>query len=333
MGHLQRSALEPVASSSSSLPFSYIGPGRAGYLRGGRHSKNNSVLVAMSPINASPTTTVAPNFRGLDSPCFTPRPDLQTRHQHLSGFESAKRCPKSARYVVPCCSSNPASREDQPKQAEPRFEEYDYMNEVPTKFELSQRPDKGKPLVRVRLSVQYRVHSRQMLCIGGSQIPMGWSFLSISRVPMTWNTGDIWTVEVELQAGQVVEYKYVILEEQDWTKIEDQEHQGCVDISYRSGNSPGEPPDVKVIEKQMAIVAWQPGPNRVMQVPTEAELLRLKLGEIVTRIPAPPDTPMSSPNVEKESSWGHLAQVGMKASASTAKPVDQRRAEIGEPLG
>ena len=40
------------------------------------------------------------------------------------------------------------------------------------------------------------VHSRQMLCVGGSQIPFGWSFLSIAKVPMTWNQGDIWTCEV-----------------------------------------------------------------------------------------------------------------------------------------
>lgn len=57
-------------------------------------------------------------------------------------------------------------------------------------------PEKQKPLVRVQLSVHYRVHSRQMLCVGGSQIPFGWSFLSIAKVPMTWNQGDIWTCEV-----------------------------------------------------------------------------------------------------------------------------------------
>lgn len=99
---------------------------------------------------------------------------------------------------------------------------------------------KQKPLVRVQLSVHYRVHSRQMLCVGGSQMPFGWSFLSIAKVPMTWNQGDIWTCEVRLlsgtwagsslrsrlslahvssmqlllPAGQKVEYKYVILEEQ-----------------------------------------------------------------------------------------------------------------------
>jgi hypothetical protein len=84
------------------------------------------------------------------------------------------------------------------QQQQPPYDEDDYPLEIPTRFELMQRPDKQKPLVRVRLSVHFRVHSRQMLCIGGSQIPMGWSFLSISRVPMTWNNGDIWTVEVGL---------------------------------------------------------------------------------------------------------------------------------------
>jgi hypothetical protein len=80
-------------------------------------------------------------------------------------------------------------------------DEDDYPPERPTSFELAQRPDKQKPLVRVRLSVHYRVHSRQMLCIGGSQIPFGWSFLSIAKVPMTWNNGDTWTCEVRIIDG------------------------------------------------------------------------------------------------------------------------------------
>ncbi|KAF6260169.1 hypothetical protein COO60DRAFT_1269621 [Scenedesmus sp. NREL 46B-D3] len=113
--------------------------------------------------------------------------------------------------------------------------------------------EKEKPLVRVQLSVHYRVHSRQMLCVGGSQIPFGWSFLSIAKVPMTWNQGDIWTCE-------------------DWTKLENEDSEGLVEVSYRSGSEPGRPPDIQVIQKQMAIVAWQPGPNRIVQVPTEQEL-------------------------------------------------------------
>ena len=70
--------------------------------------------------------------------------------------------------------------------------------QFPKRSESEQGPRKDPPLVRVRLSVNYRVHSRQILCIGGSQIPFGWSFLSIAKVPMVWNQGDIWTAEVRL---------------------------------------------------------------------------------------------------------------------------------------
>lgn len=53
-----------------------------------------------------------------------------------------------------------------------------------------------KRTVRVLLSVPFRCHSLQMLCIGGSQFPFGWSFVSIAKLPMTWNPTDIWTAEV-----------------------------------------------------------------------------------------------------------------------------------------
>ena len=68
--------------------------------------------------------------------------------------------------------------------------------QFPKRSESEPGPRKDPPLVRIRLSVNYRVHSRQMLCIGGSQIPFGWSFLSIAKVPMVWTEGDIWTAEV-----------------------------------------------------------------------------------------------------------------------------------------
>ena len=54
---------------------------------------------------------------------------------------------------------------------------------------------------------------------------------------------------------------------QDWTKQESEDAEGVVTFSYRE--KPDEPPDVQTIQKQMAIVAWQPGPNRVVQVPSE----------------------------------------------------------------
>jgi hypothetical protein len=56
---------------------------------------------------------------------------------------------------------------------------------------------------------------------------------------------------------------------QDWTKIENEDAEGLVEVTYRSGSEPGRPPDIQVIQKKMAIVAWQPGPNRVIAVPDE----------------------------------------------------------------
>lgn len=72
-------------------------------------------------------------------------------------------------------------------------------------------------------------------------------------------------VQVELRAGTKMEYKYVILEEQDWTKQENIDAEGEVTFSYRT--EPDDPPDYQTIQKKMAIVAWQPGPNRTIQVP------------------------------------------------------------------
>lgn len=98
--------------------------------------------------------------------------------------------------------------------------------------------------------------------------------------------------------GLRLEYKYVILEEQVWTKQEDGDSEGVVDITYRSGNEPGQPPDVQTIRKQMAIVDWQPGPNRVLQVPTKDELSRLQPGDIVRRTPAQPKPLFVGDNLE-----------------------------------
>jgi hypothetical protein len=53
--------------------------------------------------------------------------------------------------------------------------------------------------IRVRLSVRYEVTRRQMLCVGGDKLPFGWSFMSIAHVPMTWNPGHLWTVEVRFE--------------------------------------------------------------------------------------------------------------------------------------
>ncbi|GIL65813.1 hypothetical protein Vafri_19440 [Volvox africanus] len=133
----------------------------------------------------------------------------------------------------------------------------------------------GPPTVRVQFSVHYRAHRHQIICIGGSQLPLGWSFLSIAKMPMSWNPGDKWSCEVEFPAGQRLEYKYVVLEEQEWTNLADKYAQGYVEVPYRTAADPGRPPDPREIVA-MAIVAWQPGPNRVLHVPSEEELKRLE---------------------------------------------------------
>lgn len=137
------------------------------------------------------------------------------------------------------------------------------------------------PLLRVKLSVHYRVHSRQMLCIGGNQIPFGWSFMSIAKVPMEWSQGDIWSAEFDLPANSKMEYKYVIMEEQDWTTQVSEDSEGVVSFSYRT--EPDAPPDVRTIQKQMAIVAWQPGPNRTVILPRMEEWRGLSEGEVRPR--------------------------------------------------
>lgn len=120
----------------------------------------------------------------------------------INSSQISRRSLRRLRKAQVCCSalvlsvhgSNSGSFEEQ-EQRPQTFERFSYLDN-PERQEPTQQPEKEKPLVRVQLSVHYRVHSRQMLCIGGSQIPFGWSFLSIAKVPMTWNQGDIWTCEV-----------------------------------------------------------------------------------------------------------------------------------------
>ncbi len=102
---------------------------------------------------------------------------------------------------------------------------------------------------------------------------------------MGWTPTDLWVVDVELPAGSRVEYKYVVLEEQDWTRQVNELAEGRVDYTYRQAPDDS-PPDVQRITKQMAIVAWQAGSNRVLVVPDEAELAALReAGGVVDRWP------------------------------------------------
>lgn len=64
---------------------------------------------------------------------------------------------------------------------------------------------------------------------------------------------------------------------QDWTQQANDGSEGVVEVEYRSASEAGRQPDVQIITKQMAIVAWQPGPNRILQVPTEVSDRRTTL--------------------------------------------------------
>jgi hypothetical protein len=86
-----------------------------------------------------------------------------------------------------------------------------------------------------------------------------------------------------------------VLEEQDWTSLRDDASEGLVPLTYRSappdgsgGPSSRPPPDAQSIARKMAIVAWQPGPNRALAVPLEAEVAALRPGAAVERAPARP---------------------------------------------
>ena len=71
-----------------------------------------------------------------------------------------------------------------------------------------------------------------------------------------------------LLAGRVVRPLHATLltgPAQDWTTQVSEDAEGVVSFRYRT--QPDDPPDVQTIQKQMAIVAWQPGPNRIVQVP------------------------------------------------------------------
>jgi hypothetical protein len=131
-----------------------------------------------------------PSFSGRTAPVYpsTARTHLpRVRRQQLRGTASSA-------LVLSIQGSNLPSDGQQEQQDLPPFE----RPLLPKPDKLGPiKPEKDKPLVRVQLSVHYRVHSRQILCIGGSQIPFGWSFLSIAKVPMTWNRGDVWTCEAQ----------------------------------------------------------------------------------------------------------------------------------------
>lgn len=136
-----------------------------------------------------PFSIFHPRRQALSNPSATPRPTPQ----RLAWLQHSS--PNDRIHDVSAASQSSRGEEADPSvwQASPSSAS---SLQFPGRREAEAVPQEEPPLVRVRLSVHYRVHDRQMLCIGGSQIPFGWSFLSIAKVPMTWTEGDLWTTEV-----------------------------------------------------------------------------------------------------------------------------------------
>eukprot|EP00241_Pyramimonas_parkeae_P005007 CAMPEP_0114233408 /NCGR_PEP_ID=MMETSP0058-20121206/5150_1 /TAXON_ID=36894 /ORGANISM="Pyramimonas parkeae, CCMP726" /LENGTH=366 /DNA_ID=CAMNT_0001344999 /DNA_START=289 /DNA_END=1389 /DNA_ORIENTATION=+ len=68
-----------------------------------------------------------------------------------------------------------------------------------------------RTMITIRFQVHYQTYLGQELLIGGSHPSLG-SWDSDRAIPMVWTPGDIWMVEVELPAGAVCFYKYLLAE-------------------------------------------------------------------------------------------------------------------------
>ena len=79
-------------------------------------------------------------------------------------------------------------------------------------------------------------------------------------------------MQLNFPEGARIEYKYVVLEDQNWTKQDDEAAEGLVPL-YRPSGDVTEPVTEAIVRK-MAIVAWQPGPNLVYTVPSQDEASR-----------------------------------------------------------
>ena len=76
-----------------------------------------------------------------------------------------------------------------------------------------------------------------------------------------------------LWCGMLLQKAHSVCCMQEWTKLENPSAEGVVK-RHRSGSQPESPPDNHTIQMKMAIVSWQPGPNRVLQVPNQARFLK-----------------------------------------------------------
>lgn len=65
-------------------------------------------------------------------------------------------------------------------------------------------------MTKVQFWIQFHVEFGQSICLVGSSSELGKWILS-DGVPLAWSEGDMWNVVVEIPAGSVVEYKYVVV--------------------------------------------------------------------------------------------------------------------------
>jgi hypothetical protein len=67
-----------------------------------------------------------------------------------------------------------------------------------------------KNKVKVRFWLQFRVEYGQSVVVVGGSPDLG-SWVLADGVPLTWSDGDMWNASVDLPAGTVTEYKYVVV--------------------------------------------------------------------------------------------------------------------------
>jgi hypothetical protein len=67
-----------------------------------------------------------------------------------------------------------------------------------------------KNKVKVRFWLQFRVEYGQSVVVVGGSPDLG-NWVLADGVPLTWSEGDMWNASVDLPAGTVTEYKYVVV--------------------------------------------------------------------------------------------------------------------------
>ena len=150
------------------------------------------------------------NSLGPSSSCSprVPSRPISQRESHHRLFQGARGAERRARRALLSAANSDSNVSDEFTRNEVQLRRIESLNQPKTlvrvKYQvrhhqlIATRTNNKERLTILSFCPQlhYRVHSRQILCIGGSHIPLGWSFLSIAKVPMTWNAGDIWTCEV-----------------------------------------------------------------------------------------------------------------------------------------